>query len=178
MDTKWTSIRRVSAVVFALSFFLPLAQCSIVKRTEMAAVRDSETTTSSAADDIDFNAPVETSSATAAGEADAPNSDIAAFSAFSVLSLGGITFASLFFWPLAAELGQLFRRTRHRLVPFRALALCVLSVVGITWLVLWGQTIRYGAFVAYGSIAAYAIALVATFRPASPTVEPATSAGR
>ncbi len=134
MEVTWSLVRRAAAAVLAVSYFLPLAQCPSVPRTG------------------DIN--------------QSPDPfDIFAFSAFTWPSFGSIVALALFFWPVVTELIRTFRpRKRVRFGLGLLLILCVLSLAAVSWLVVWGRTIRYGAFAAYGAIVGYTMALVASNR--------------
>ncbi len=90
--------------------------------------------------------------------------DISAFSAYQWPSAGGAVALLLFLWPVMFELGKALQRRHTRLVLASCLGLCVASVAWVTWIVAWGRTIRWGAFVAYASIIGYGLAVVASYR--------------
>jgi hypothetical protein len=74
--------------------------------------------------------------------------------------------AILFFWPIAFEaLSSLPARLRSGIFnPWPRLVLVGCTVFGVTWLVTWGQQVRYGASIAYLSGASYAWALWALIK--------------
>jgi hypothetical protein len=125
------SIKRISAVLLAVSFFLPLAQCS-----------------------------------QKVGEKSAPVT-VTASNTYEGLTLLSILFLVVFFWPLALQLWRTIKRVRvtTRNASWMEFGLSVLSLAGVTWLVVpplnAGASVRYGAFVAYASLLAYgAVSLV------------------
>jgi len=125
------AIKRIAALVLAVSFFLPLSQCS----------------------DKREGAP----------QSHVQVYEITAFTAYKWPSFGSTIAVFLFFWPIALcsleSLGLAGFLAQHKLKV--ELVLTFLTLAGVVWLTLWGKSIRYGAFVAVGSILAYAAAAVA-----------------
>ena len=92
------------------------------------------------------------------------NTDMSAYSAYEWPSIGSSIAVMLFFWPLVAVLVNL--RNPQPTNAIRLLVevnLCIATLSGITWLLFWGQSIRYGAVIAYLSIIGYGYALVACY---------------
>jgi hypothetical protein len=84
--------------------------------------------------------------------------DIAGYSAYSWPSIGAMIACVVFFWPIAIH-GFLLRYPDRFSAPrlrFAELVLCIFSAAGISWLVFWGHSVRYGAFVSYAAVAVYA----------------------
>ena len=80
-----------------------------------------------------------------------------ASSAYDWPSIGSSVALFLFSWP---ALGQIIALRRQAYLSLRVvvaieIALSLLTLCGITWLVLWGSKIQYGAFIAYGATSAY-----------------------
>lgn len=121
-------LKRISALVLTASFFLPLTQCS----QKMGDTSSPEVMSASNA----YEWP----------------------SLFSTICL------LLFFWPLAFQLWRLMKRLSlpSRKVSWIEVGLSVLSLAGISWLALpWnlylGASIRYGAYLAWGSAFLYGV---------------------
>ena len=133
---RFRLIKRIAALVLVASFFLPLSQCSL-------PATDAETGTK-----------------TAPGIA----VDISGFSAYEWPSVESTIAAVLFGWAALIQLLSLRSPSleANRVVFALEVALCVLTIAGISWLVYsWGQTIRYGALLAYAAALAYLGAAVA-----------------
>ncbi|WP_284321433.1 hypothetical protein [Dyella acidisoli] len=118
-------MKRICAFLLAISFFLPLAQCS--QKMEDAS----------------------------------PPLAVSASNAYEWPSLFSTVLLLLFFWPLALVLWRaVMRRAPSRRVCWIECGLSGATLVAICWLVLswrlsFGASIRYGAFVACGSILGY-----------------------
>lgn len=126
-ETMSKLMKRICALLLAISFFLPLAQCS----QKM-------------------------------GDASPPLA-VSASNAYEWPSLFSTVLLLLFFWPLALVL---WRAVTGRMPSRRASWIeCSLSgatLVAICWLVLswrlsFGASIRYGAFIACGSVVGYGV---------------------
>jgi hypothetical protein len=68
----------------------------------------------------------------------------------------------VFFWPIAIHgfLAEHPGRVSPSRLRFTELVLCIFSAAGISWLVFWGQSVRYGAFVSYAAVVVYASSLL------------------
>lgn len=129
-------IKRIAALVLVASFFLPLSQCSL-------PAPDAETGTK-----------------TAPGI----SVDISGFSAYEWPSVGSTIAAVLFGWAALIQLLSLRRPglKSNRIVFALEVTLCLLTIAGISWVVYsWGQSIRYGALLAYAAVLAYLGAAIA-----------------
>jgi len=83
---------------------------------------------------------------------------ITAYSAYEWPSVASTIAATLFFWPILVQVLAFIRPPRlksHRWA-IAEISLCSLTGLGISWLLFWGDTLRFGVFVAYGAIIAYA----------------------
>ena len=69
----------------------------------------------------------------------------------------------LFFWPIVAVIIDLRKHQPSIANLLVELSMYIATLSGITWLLLWGQSIRYGAVIAYLSIIGYGYALVAHY---------------
>ena len=89
--------------------------------------------------------------------------DISAFSAYSWPSVEITLAAFLFGWAAVLQMISFRRPTfeASRRTFALEVVLSLLAILGISWLIHWTQTIRYGAFVAYAAILAYLIAAIA-----------------
>lgn len=128
--------KRIAALVLLASFFLPLSQCSL-------PATDAETGTKNVPGFV---------------------IDMSGFSAYEWPSVGSTIAAALFGWAALIQLLSLrnpgFETSRAMLGL--ELTLSVLTIAGISWLIYsWGQTIRYGALVAYAAVLAYLFAAIA-----------------
>ncbi|WP_284358211.1 hypothetical protein [Dyella nitratireducens] len=122
-------LKRVSALLLAVSFFLPLTQCS----QKLG----------------DTSPPV----------------TVSASNAYEWPSLLSAVVLLLFFWPLVLQLWSAIKRIRitSRKASWIEFGLSILSLAGIAgialpWMLTFGASIRYGAFVASGSVLAYGTA--------------------
>ena len=116
-------IKRGSAILLLISFFLPLTQCTQILSSENSHVSSQA---------------------------------YSASSAYDWPSIGSSVALFLFSWP---AIGQIIALRRQAYFSLRVVAieivLSLLTLCGITWLVLWGSKIQYGAFIAYGATSAY-----------------------
>jgi hypothetical protein len=129
-------VKRVAALILISSFFLPLSQCSL-------STTDTETGTKTLPGMV---------------------IDMSAFSAYKWPSVESTLVAVLFGWAALIQLLSLRRPglNASRWIFAVEVALSLLTVGGVTWLVYsWGQTVRYGAFVAYAATIAYLCAAIA-----------------
>ena len=80
-----------------------------------------------------------------------------ASSAYEWPSIGSSVALFLFLWPAIGQVIALRRKAylSLRVVIVIEIVLSLLTLFGITWLVLWGSKIQYGAFIAYGATVAY-----------------------
>jgi hypothetical protein len=130
-------VKRIAALLLVGSFFLPLSQCSL-------PATDAETGTKTAPGLV---------------------IDISAFSAYKWPSVESTLVALLFGW---AALIQLLSPGSPGFDASRGIfavevTLSLLTIGGVSWLVYsWGQTIRYGAVVAYAATIAYLFAAIAS----------------
>ena len=87
--------------------------------------------------------------------------DYSASSAYEWPSVGACVGLFLFFWPIGFEVATgLCARPRPALwIPRLQIFLVACTVLGISWLLYWGQQVRYGAFVAYMSSVSYGVVL-------------------
>jgi hypothetical protein len=123
---RW--LKRIAALSLAVSFFLPLTQCSQKLGTT------------------------------------SPPVTVSASNAYEWPSILAIALLLLFFWPLVLQLWRIIKKrpaisSKASCVEF---GLSVLSLAGTSWLVLswvltFGASIRYGAFVAAGSVLVYGV---------------------
>ena len=91
------------------------------------------------------------------------NSDMSAYSAYDWPSIGSTIAAILFFWPLVAMIVISRNASFSRSKILTELVLCIATLGGITWIVFWGQSIRYGAVVSYLAIVSYTGALIVRY---------------
>lgn len=105
---------------------------------------------------------------------------IAAFSAYDWPSIGSSIAVVCFFWPAFVQLLSLFKEDAlgGRWGWTVELVMCVLTAAGITWLILWGETVRFGALIAYAAVAAYAAALLRKRSLGTPNLKFDTDATR
>lgn len=128
-------IKRIAAVVLVVSFFLPLARCSL---------STTDARTEKLAPDISV--------------------DVSAFSAYKWPSVGSSIYTVLFGWAALIQLLALRSPglEAKRGVLALEITLSVLTVAGISWVIYtWGQSIRYGALTAYAAVVAYMAAAIA-----------------
>jgi hypothetical protein len=129
-------IKRIAAFILAASFFLPLSQCTL-------PATDAETGTTT------FPGVVV---------------DISGFSAYEWPSVGSSIAAVLFGWAALIQLLSLRSSGLYasRSVLALEITLSVLTIAGVSWLIYsWGQTIRYGALIAYAAVLTYLGAAIA-----------------
>lgn len=129
-------VKRVAALILIGSFFLPLSQCSL-------PTTDAEMGTKTLPGLV---------------------IDMSAFSAYKWPSVESTLVAVLFGWAALIQLLSLrspgFDASRGIFAV--EVALSLLTLGGVSWLVYsWGQTIRYGALVAYAATIAYLFAAIA-----------------
>jgi hypothetical protein len=87
---------------------------------------------------------------------------ISAYSVYEWPSVASTIAVALFFWPISVQGFSIIRprRLQGKKMVIAEVFLCLLTASGITWLIWWGDSIRFGAFVAYGAIVVYSISLI------------------
>ena len=122
-----SGLKRGSAILLLICFFMPLSQC-----TQKVAPE---------------GAPAVTKADTV----------ISAYSAYAWPSIGSSVALLLFSWPAIGQVIALRRQafSSPRIVAALELVLSILTACGISLLVMWGDRIQYGAFVAYGATITY-----------------------
>jgi hypothetical protein len=101
--------------------------------------------------------------------------DYSASSAYEWPSIGACAGFFLFFWPIGFEVAIGFRAQPHPALrsPRLRIVLVACTALGISWLVYWGQQVRYGAFVAYLSSVSYGAVLWALVARGRRAADPA-----
>jgi hypothetical protein len=132
--TPVPTIKRLAAIVLVVSFFLPLARCSLPT---------TDARTEKLAPDIAV--------------------DISAYSAYEWPSAGSTIYSVLFGWAALIQILALRNpglETRREVLALE-ITLSVLTIAGISWAIYtWGQSIRYGALMAYAAVIVYAAAAI------------------
>jgi len=125
MELSAILVKRIAAAVLCVCFFLPIASCN--------------------------------PKAALPGEVQAGPINIAAYSSYEWPSIGSALLTVAFFGPAALQLIILrnsagSKTKRFAIVEIISSGFCLISV---TWLLLWGGSVRYGAFIAYSMAGAY-----------------------
>jgi len=119
-------IKRISSVILMLAFFLPLSQCSKLEGQSPNI----------------HSIPV----------------DIVAYSSYDWPSIGSSVAVAVFFWPVFLQIIVTMRPKRERNNVFPMVIevfMCLLTATGISWLTFMGNSIRYGAWIAYSANGIY-----------------------
>ena len=127
-------IKRIAAIALVVGFFLPLTRCSTFE--------------------IDHQTGRLVQGIAA---------DVSAFNAYEWPSVGSTISLALFGWAALIQLLVLRRSSIESNSGVFAVEviLFMMTVAGISWIVYWGQGIRYGALICYAAIGAYLGAAIA-----------------